>query len=97
VVGDLVVDPTARTAARAGVTVELTRREFDLLETLARRPGEVLRKAELLDAVWGLDFAGDPNVVEVYLGYLRRKLDRPFGRSSLQTVRGVGYRLVDDA
>ena len=53
-----------------------------------------MTKQELLDIVWGTDFAGDPNVVEVYVGYLRRKLDRPFGRNSIQTVRGVGYRLV---
>jgi DNA-binding response OmpR family regulator len=62
-----------------------------------RRPGEVFRKSELLDAVWGHDFDGDLNVVEVYVRYLRRKIDAPFGRQSLQTVRGTGYRVVADA
>ena len=93
-VGDLVLDAATRTCTRAGQKVELTPREFSLLEELMRRAGEVVDKRYLLDAVWGFDFDGDPNVVEVYLGYLRRKIDRPFDRSSLQTVRGVGYRLA---
>jgi DNA-binding response OmpR family regulator len=96
-VGNLVVDPATRQCRRDGVNVSLTAREFDLLEALARRPGVVLSKAELLDVVWGHDFEGEPNVVEVYVGYLRRKIDAPFGRRSLQTVRGVGYRVVADA
>jgi two-component system OmpR family response regulator len=75
----------------------LTARELALLEALMRRPQEVVRKSELLDEVWGADFTGDANVVEVYVGYVRRKIDAPFGRSSLQTVRGLGYRVVDDA
>ena len=62
-----------------------------------RHPGDVRSKLDLLDEVWGHDFGGDANVVEVYVGYLRRKIDAPFGRASLQTVRGVGYRLVADA
>ena len=70
--------------------------EFDLLEALARKPGVVRSKTELLDAVWGHDFDGELNVVEVYAGYLRRKIDAPFGRSALQTVRGAGYRLAAD-
>jgi two-component system, OmpR family, response regulator len=74
--------------------VALTPRELALLSALLRRDGEVVRKHDLLHEVWGDDFAGDANVVEVYMGYLRRKLDLPFGRRSLQTVRGAGYRVV---
>ncbi len=94
VVDDLELDPARRRCRRADEAVSLTPREFGLLEALMSRAGEVVSKTELLDEVWGMDFAGDPNVVEVYVGYLRRKLDRPFGRESLQTVRGVGYRLA---
>ena len=96
-VGDLTIDPGARVCARGDVPVDLTAREFDLLEALLRRPGDVCGKLDLLDEVWGHDFGGDANVVEVYVGYLRRKIDAPFGRASLQTVRGVGYRLIADA
>ena len=95
-VGDLMVDPMTRECRRSGTAIPLTAREFELLEALARRPGAVRSKIELLEAVWGHDFEGEPNVVEVYVGYLRRKIDLPFGRQSLQTVRGVGYRMVDD-
>ena len=94
--GDLTVDPGSRHCARGDVPVELTAREFDLLEALLRRPGDVWAKRDLLDEVWGHDFGGDGNVVEVYVGYLRRKIDMPFGRASLQTVRGIGYRLIAD-
>jgi DNA-binding response OmpR family regulator len=93
-VGDLALDVAARSCCRDGRVIDLTPREFSLLEVLMRRPGEVLSKAELIDRVWGLDFDGDPNVVEVYVGYLRKKLDRPFGRNTLETVRGAGYRLA---
>ena len=96
-VGDLCLDPAARSCARGDTPIGLTTRELDLLEALMRRPSEVLSKHALLDDVWGHDFDGDPNVVEVYVGYLRRKIDAPFGRASLQTVRGAGYRLVPDA
>ncbi|MBV8983770.1 MAG: response regulator transcription factor [Acidimicrobiia bacterium] len=96
-VGDLVVDPAARECRRDGTPIALTAREFDLLEALARRPGTVRSKYELLNAVWGYEFDGDANVVEVYVGYLRRKIDTPFGRQTLQTVRGHGYRVVSDA
>jgi two-component system OmpR family response regulator len=95
-VGDLALDPAARSCNRGGAPIGLTVRELDLLEALMRRPGEVMTKRTLLDEVWGHDFEGDPNVVEVYVGYLRRKIDVPFGRTSIQTVRGAGYRLVAD-
>ena len=95
-VGDLRLDPAARTCDRGGVPIHLTPREVDLLEALMSRPGEVIGKQELLDRVWGPDVDVDPNVVEVYLGYLRRKIDRPFDRHTLRTVRGVGYLLAAD-
>jgi two-component system, OmpR family, response regulator len=76
--------------------VALTRWEFAVLELLMRRKGEVLSKAQILDHVWDFAFQGDPNIVEVYVGYVRRKVDAPFGRRSIQTVRGVGYRLAPD-
>jgi DNA-binding response OmpR family regulator len=94
VVDDLVLDPASRCCERQGDRVELTPREFALLEVLMRNAGDVVPKRELLDAVWGIDFEGDPNVVEVYMGYLRRKLDRPYGRVTFETVRGAGYRLA---
>lgn len=94
--GDLTIDPGRRTCVRGDTDVSLTAREFDLLEALMRRAGDVCSKSELLDEVWGHDFGGDANVVEVYVGYLRRKVDVPFSRASIQTVRGVGYRLVAD-
>lgn len=92
-VGALEVDPWARRVAVSGTPVELSRREFDVLEYLARHAGQVVSKAQLLDGVWDVDFAGDPNIVEVYVGRLRRKLDDPFGTQHIVTVRGVGYRL----
>ncbi len=76
--------------------IRLTAREFALLEYLVRKDGNVASKIEILDHVWGIDFAGDPNVVEVYVGYLRKKIDAPFGAESIETVRGSGYRLVPD-
>jgi DNA-binding response OmpR family regulator len=94
--GDLVVDPATRECRRAEVPIPLTAREFDVLEALMRRTGDVVAKQHLLQQVWGDDFEGDANIVEVYVRYLRRKIDAPFGRQSLQTVRGVGYRLADD-
>ncbi len=96
VVGDLVVRPGARSATRAGAEIALTAREFALLEHLAAARGRVVSKSELMAAVWGGMAHDDPNVVEVYAGYLRRKIDQPFGRHSLVTVRGAGYRLVAD-
>ena len=95
-VGDLRLDPGARRVLRGEVAVELTAREFDVLEALVRAGGEVRSKEELLAAVWDDDFDGDPNVVEVFVRRLRRKVDEPFGRRSIETVRGAGYRVVDD-
>ena len=92
--GDLTLDPATRRVSRGGSSVELTPREFALLEYLLRRPDEVVTKADILEHVWDAHHAGDDNVVEVYVGYLRRKIDAPFGRRALQTVRGAGYRLL---
>jgi two-component system OmpR family response regulator len=93
VVGDLEVDPAAHTVLRAGEPVELTSREFALLEFLMRREGDVVSRTELLEHVWDQNFLGSTNIVDVYVGYLRRKLELPFGRSLIRTVRGVGYVL----
>jgi DNA-binding response OmpR family regulator len=94
--GDLRFDPAARRASRGDTPVELTAREAALLEFLLRRKGDVVSKAEILDHVWDFDFEGDPNIVEVYVRHLRNKLDRPFGRAAIETVRGAGYRLATD-
>ncbi|MGH2728983.1 MAG: response regulator transcription factor [Actinomycetota bacterium] len=91
--GDLKLDPAARRCWRGDNEIALTPREFSLLEFLLRRKGEVLPKREILDHVWDYDFEGDPNIVEVYIRHLREKLDRPFERAAVQTVRGAGYRL----
>ena len=93
VVGDLVLDPGHRTARRGETPIELSRREFALLEYRMRNTGEVRTRDEILQAVWGGSEDRDPNLVEVYIGYLRRKIDRPFGANLLSTVRGQGYRL----
>ncbi len=94
--GDLTLDPASHVVLRDQDEVALTPREFSLLEFLMRRRGEVVPKSEILSHVWDSHYSGDPNVVEVYVGYLRRKVDVPFGRRSLETVRGVGYRLAAD-
>ncbi len=95
--GDLALDPIGRACRRGDVPIELTRREYALLDALLRHGEEGASKVQLLREVWGEDFTGDDNVVEVYVGYLRRKIDVPFGRRSLQTVRRIGgYRLVAD-
>lgn len=96
-VGDLRLDPAAHRCWRNDQGIELSPKEFSLLEYLMRHPGEVVSKLDILGAVWDWSFDGGPNVVEVYIGYLRNKIDRPFGRRSIETVRGVGYRLVPDA
>ena len=93
-VDDLVLDPAAHTVRRGEDSIELTPREFSLLEFLMRRAGDAVSKADILHHVWDANYDGDANVVEVYVGYLRRKIDVPFGRQSLQTVRGAGYRLT---
>jgi DNA-binding response OmpR family regulator len=94
--GDLRLDPAAKQAWRGAVEIVLTARELALLEFLLRRRGEAVSKREILDHVWDDDFEGDPNIVEVYVGHLRNKLDRPFGRAAIRTIRGSGYRLVAD-
>ncbi len=94
--GDLRLDPASRLASRGEVAVALTARELSLLEFLLRRRGEVVSKLDILAHVWDDDFEGDPNIVEVYVRHLRNKLDRPFGRASIETVRGAGYRLAAD-
>lgn len=93
--GDLRLDPFLHQCARGDVEVLLTPREFAVLEYLLGHPGELVTKRELLDHVWDLDFAGDPNIVEAYVSYLRKKIDRPFGRTTIETVRGLGYRIVE--
>jgi DNA-binding response OmpR family regulator len=91
--GDLRLDPAARTVHRGEKRIELTAREFGLLEFFLRRAGSALSKNEILTHVWDAHYDGDENVVEVYVGYLRRKIDTPFGTHTIETVRGVGYRL----
>lgn len=92
-VGDLRLDPAGRRAWRGDQELELTQTEMGLLEALMRRPGRVLSRLELLEAGWGLGFEDRSNVVAVYVGYLRNKVDRPFEREDIETVRGAGYRL----
>jgi two-component system, OmpR family, response regulator len=92
--GDLRFDPGSKRVWRSGNEIQLTAREMSLLEYLLRRKDEVLSKRDILEHVWDYDFEGDPNIVEVYVRHLRNKLDRPFDRESIQTVRGAGYRLV---
>ncbi len=92
-VGDLTLDPASRAVRRGGIDIDLTPREFGLLHYLMRRSGEVVPKLEILQAVWDANYEGDENVVEVYIGYLRRKIDQPYGRQTIQTLRGAGYRL----
>jgi DNA-binding response OmpR family regulator len=94
--GDLRVDSVERRAFRAATEVGLTAREFDVLHFLVRHAGEVVSKLEILDGVWDFGFEGDPNIVEVYVARLRKKVDQPFGRHAIETVRGVGYRLAED-
>lgn len=93
---DLRLDPGAKRAWRGDREIALTSREIALLEFFLRRKGEVVSKREILDHVWDYDFAGDPNIVEVYVRRLRNKLDRPFGRNAIETMRGAGYRLAVD-
>jgi len=92
-VGDLELDPAARTVARQGTPIDLTAKEFALLELLMRRADLVLTRTAIIENVWDFAYDGTSNVVDVYVRYLREKIDRPFGRDSIETVRGVGYRL----
>ncbi|MFE5706058.1 response regulator transcription factor [Rhodococcus koreensis] len=92
--GNLSLDPGRRRVTRGTEELQLTRREFGLLEYLMRNPDTALTKNEILRNVWDANYAGDENVVEVYVGYLRRKIDTPFGTRTIDTVRGVGYRLT---
>ena len=93
-IGELRLDPASKQVHRGDVPIDLTSREFAVLEFLMRRGGEVVSKREVLQHVWDDDFEGDPNIVEVYVGHLRNKVDRPFERASIETVRGFGYRLA---
>ena len=95
--GDLVVDPAAKEVRRGGQRITVTAREYAVLEYLIRNRNQVVSKAQILRAVWDSAYDGDDNIVEVYIGYLRRKIDAPFSTRSIETVRGQGYRLVDAA
>ncbi len=92
-VAGLRLDPAAHTVTREGVPIDLSPKEFSLLETFMRSPGQVLSRTDLLEHVWDFAYDGTSNVIDVYVRYLRGKVDRPFGRDSIETVRGVGYRL----
>jgi two-component system, OmpR family, response regulator len=94
--GDLRLDPATRTVSRGDTPIELSAKEFALLETFMRRAGQVLSRLDLLDHAWDYAYENRSNVVDVYVRYLREKIDRPFGRTSIETVRGVGYRLRQD-
>jgi two-component system OmpR family response regulator len=91
--GDLMIDPGQRICRRGAEEIALTPKEFAVLEFLASHPDQVMSKTEILHAVWDENFEGDSNIIEVYIGYLRRKIDAPYGRHAIGTVRGVGYRL----
>jgi two-component system OmpR family response regulator len=96
-VGDLVLDPATRRVSRGGREIDLTPKEFGLLELFLRHPDEALSRTRILEHVWDFAYDGDSNVVDVYVRYLREKVDRPFGRRSIETVRGVGYRLREES
>jgi two-component system OmpR family response regulator len=95
-VGDLSLDPATRRVLLGDVEIDLTPKEFGLLELFLRHPGEVLSRTRILEHVWDFAYDGDSNVVDVYVRYLREKVDRPFDRRSIETVRGVGYRLREE-
>jgi DNA-binding response OmpR family regulator len=94
--GDLTLDPAGHRVRRGGADVSLTPREFGVLHYLMRHRGDVVSKVDILESVWDAHYDGDENLVEVYVGYLRRKIDQPFGRRAIETVRGAGYRLAAD-
>lgn len=91
--GDLFLDPATRAVRRGAVEIDLSPKEFALLEELMRRPGDALSRTHLIEHVWDFAYDGTSNVVDVYIRYLRDKVDRPFGRATIQTVRAIGYRL----
>lgn len=95
--GDLTVDPAARDVRRGETRISVTAREYAVLEYLIRNRNQVVSKTQILRAVWDSAYDGDDNIVEVYVGYLRRKIDAPFGARSIETVRGQGYRLIDSS
>jgi two-component system OmpR family response regulator len=95
-VGDLHLDSARHQVWRGEVPIELSGKEYAVLEALMRQPGDVLSRFDLLEQVWGFGYENRSNVVEVYIRYLRQKIDRPFERHSLQTIRGVGYRVCDE-
>jgi two-component system OmpR family response regulator len=96
-VGDLTLDPATHVVCRDGAEVEVSTKEFQLLEVFMRRPGQVLTRYELVEGAWDMGYESRSNVVDVYVRYLREKVDRPFGVESIETVRGAGYRLRRDA
>jgi two-component system OmpR family response regulator len=95
-VGDLELDPAARRVSRGGREITLSTKEFQLLEVFMRHPGEVLSRFQLLEGAWDTEYEHRSNVIDVYVRYLREKVDRPFGVTTLETVRGAGYRLRDE-
>jgi two-component system OmpR family response regulator len=94
--GDLRLDPAAKRVSRGGADISLSAREYALLETFMRRPGQALDRFQLLEHAWDYEYENRSNVVDVYVRYLREKVDRPFGVKSIETVRGAGYRLRAD-
>lgn len=94
--GDLRMDPGERRVWRGDEEISLTARQFDVLEFLLRRAGQVQSKSDILRGVWDYEFEGDPNIVEVYIRRLRTRIDEPYGRQAIETVRGAGYRLAAD-
>ena len=94
--GDLALDPISRVVTRAGTGLDLTAKEFAILELFMRHPGEVLTRTRILEHVWDMAFDPSSNIVDQYIGYLRRKIDKPFGRDTLKTLRGAAYRLDAD-
>jgi two-component system OmpR family response regulator len=95
-VDDLALDPARHRVTRSGADIDLTPREYGVLEFLMRHAGAVVTKQEILQSVWDINYEGDDNIVEVYVGYLRRKVDVPFGTRSIHTVRGIGYQLASE-
>src|SRR5437588_1004520 len=95
-VADLTLDPARRVVRRGDTAITLTSKEFALLEFFMRHPGEVLTRARLIEHVWDFAYEGGSNIVDVYVKYVRQKIDRPFARRSIQTIRGAGYCLARD-